>query len=142
MGLDIYIKFKTPRSENYFLSHPYTYDRLSEADLSNYTKETEWSSNITHNLVEMASHIPVTYGKTQTTLYKVVWRPEELGITTTTQVYRPLLEGIGYMIRNRLDLLQYNPENGWGDYNGFLKFLLNYKQAIEDYPECEIEASR
>lgn len=33
-------------------------------------------------------------------------------------------------------------ENGWGSYDSFLKFLIEYKEACEDHPGYIIEASR
>lgn len=51
MSLDVYIKFKKRRKENYFLTHPYSYDHLSKADEENYTDEEEWWTNITHNIM-------------------------------------------------------------------------------------------
>lgn len=139
MSLDVYIKFKEPRRSNYFLEHPYIYDGLTEGDKANYRIKEYWSANITHNLGEMASHIPVD----NTTLYMVCWRPEEINIKTVGEVLPLLIKGIHYMIDHRKELLQYNSPNGWGTYEGFMKFLLNYKQACEDNdPECIIEVSR
>ena len=46
------------------------------------------------------------------------------------------------MISKRKSLLRYEPENGWGSYDSFLKFLIEYKKACEDHPDYIIEASR
>lgn len=143
MSLDVSIIYPTPRKENYFLNHPYIYDNLSEVDKKSYWEEESWNANVTHNLVSMASQVPITLedGK-ETTLYEVVWRSEELGIETTTSLLPYLISGLEYMISHRLDLLPFNPENGWGSYDGFIKFLLNYKQACEDNPGCKIKTDR
>ena len=53
-----------------------------------------------------------------------------------------LTKGICIMISKRKSLLRYEPENGWGSYDSFLKFLIEYKEACEDNPGCVIEASR
>ncbi len=146
MSLDVYIKFKKRRKENYFLTHPYSYDHLSKADEENYTDEEEWWTNITHNLGTMADHIPIkdVIAKiANVTLYDVCWHPEYVWEHPTTDLLLPcLIEGISYMVAHRKELLQYESENGWGTYNGFMKFLLNYKQACEDNQNCLIEASR
>lgn len=135
MSLDVTIYFKEPRQSNFFLEHPYSYGYLSEADKSAYSEEDKWGGNITHNLGEMASHVPVG----ETTLYHVCWRPEEIGIKTVGEILPLLREGLHYMIDHRKELEQYNSPNGWGTYNGFMKFLLNYKQACEDNDsECLI----
>lgn len=143
MSLDVTINFKKPRFANYFLEHPYIYEDLSEGDKANYCKEDHWTSNITHNLGKMANNIPINYKDTSTTLYYVCWRPEEIGIETVADILPCLIQGLHYMIDHREELEQYNPPNGWGTYEGFMKFLLNYKQACEDNnPDCTITASR
>ena len=91
----------------------------------------------------MASNIPIDYNGTPTTLYYVCWRPEEIGIKTVGDILPCLIQGLHYMIDHRKELEQYNSPNGWGTYNGFMKFLLNYKQACEDNdPDCIIETDR
>lgn len=139
MSLDVFIKYKEPKESNYFLEHPYSYNHLSEADKAAYYEEKYWDANITHNLGEMADHIPVD----NTTLYYVCWRPEEIGIKTVSDILPLLIKGLHYMIDHRKELEQYNSPNGWGTYNSFMKFLLNYKQACEDNKlECLIKVSR
>lgn len=147
MSLDVHIKFKEERLSNYFLEHPYSYSHLSDADKTKYSYSTEWWGNITHNLGEMARHIPVTKIDSdgclyEYNLYQVCWRPEEQDWHTTDEILPMLIDGIQYMVAFRKDLLQYEAPNGWGTYVGFLKFLLNYKEACEDNPRCEITVSR
>ena len=143
MSLDVTIHFKEPRQANYFLDHPYIYDHLSPADEANYNEEVRWSANITHNLGQMASHIPVKFGDKDTTLYYACWRPEEIGAKTVRDILPMLIQGLHYMIDHRKKLVQYNAPNGWGTYEGFMKFLLNYKQACEDNdPDCLITTDR
>lgn len=82
-------------------------------------EDREWVANITHNMNKMAQRIFVSENKE--TLYDYVWRPED---------------------SKRKSLLRYEPENGWGSYDSFLKFLIEYKEACEDNPGYIIEASR
>ena len=144
MSLDVHIKYNGEKRANYFIDHPYIYDDLSQGDLENFSIDQEWSANITHNLGGMASHVPVKLKDgTQTTLYYVCWRPEEiLDKPNTNDVLDLLIQGLMYMIEYRKELLQYESPNGWGTYNGFMKFLLNYKQACEDNPNCKVETDR
>lgn len=143
MSLDVTIHYKEPRQDNYFLDHPYIYDHLSDGDRANYNESEHWTANITHNLNTMAHAIPVMFGDVPTTLYYACWRPEEIGAGTVADILPMIIQGIHYMVDHRKELLQYNPENGWGDYNGFMKFLLNYKQALEDNdPECAVTTYR
>ena len=139
MSLDVIIKFKESRKCNFFLDHPYIYSGLSDRDKENFSEEDSWWGNITHNLGEMARQVPID----DTTLYMVCWRPEEIGLETVGQILPLLIKGIHYMIDHRKELLEFESPNGWGTYNGFMKFLLNYKQACEDNdPECKIYADK
>ena len=47
----------------------------------------------------------------------------------------------GSMVENRKKLLPFNPANGWGSYDGFVPWLIKYKDACEDNPGCKIKAS-
>ena len=47
----------------------------------------------------------------------------------------------GNMVENRKKLLPFNPANGWGSYDGFVSWLIKYKEACEDNPGCKIKAS-
>lgn len=81
--------------------------------------------------------------KNKETLYDYVWRPEELYKEIyTNEMKNVLTKGICIMISKRKSLLRYEPENGWGSYDSFLKFLIEYKEACEDNPGYIIEASR
>ena len=144
MSLNVYIKYNGEKRANYFLDHPYIYNGLTQVDYDNFSIDQEWSANITHNLGGMASKVPVNLKDgTQTTLYYACWRPKEiLDKPNTNEVLDLLIQGLIYMIEHRKELLQYESPNGWGTYNGFMKFLLNYKQACEDNLNCEIEVSR
>ena len=143
MSLDVHINFNEPRLGNYFLEHPYSYSDLSESDKNNFNEQSRWSANITHNLGQMASNIPVNFNGNQTTLYYACWRPDEIGVKTAGELLPLLVQGLHYMIDHRSKLMQYESPNGWGTYNGFMKFLLNYKQACEDNaPECKIDTRR
>ena len=38
----------------------------------------------------------------------------------------------GSMVENRKKLLPFNPANGWGSYDGFVSWLIKYKESCED----------
>lgn len=141
MSLDVYINYKKPKPVKKRVSCGSTI--LVGCDRN---AETRFNSNITHNMTKMAMNIPIDItldGVSYVgTLYDFVWRPEENDVCNTNKLKDILSIGISYMIQNRLDLLRYNPENGWGSYDGFLHWLINYKEACEDNPDCEIEVSR
>ena len=104
-------------------------------------EDREWVANITHNMNKMAQRIFVSENKE--TLYDYVWRPEELYREIyTNEMKNVLTKGICIMVSKRKSLLRYEPKNGWGSYDSFLKFLIEYKKACEDHPDYIIEASR
>ena len=95
--------------------------------------------NITHNMNKMAEHVPVSDALN---LYNVLWRPEESNLNTTDDIFDYVTTGVKYMIEHKDELLQYNPDNGWGDYDALLNFARCVGNACLLNPECEIEANR
>lgn len=39
-------------------------------------------------------------------------------------------------------LKKFNPENGWGDYDGLVRFVWEYLDACIEYPDADVEVSR
>ncbi len=107
--------------------------------LENEECECKHVGNITHNLNKMAMHVPVS---DTLTLYNVLWRPDESELNTTDDILEYVTTGVKYMIDHKDDLLQYNPDNGWGDYEGLLDFAKRVGSACLFNPNCKIEASR
>ena len=92
-----------------------------------------FSINITHNLGKMANAAD---------LYYCMWRPEELGITKAGDVIELLNPGLA-LLKKHPDLYkQFNPPNGWGDYNGLVRTVETYLEACKKYPEADIYSSR
>ena len=144
MSLDITIKYKKPKQVDYNATHAVCGSNVALCNAGEVFEETEWEAHITHNMAEMARHIPVSIGyrnkEYNGTLYDYVWHPEKHGNITTTPMSRILASGIAYMVANRKELLLYNPANGWGTYDAFLLWLTKYKEAREDNPGCRIIA--
>lgn len=46
---------------------------------------------------------------------------------------------IEYMAENRTAMLELNPENGWGDYDGAMMFLFKTAMACAAHPEKTVE---
>jgi len=92
-----------------------------------------YSANITHNLGKMADEAGI---------YKTLWRPDENGISHAHQLIDPLRAGLIQLIEQADYLKQFNPENGWGDYGGLLRFTEQYLNACEKYPQAEVRVSR
>lgn len=92
-----------------------------------------YEDNITHNLGTMADKAGI---------YEALWRPEEIGITHAHQLIEPLKKGLEWLRNNPDYFKQFNPSNGWGDYEGLVMFTENYLQACEKYPQAEVSAWR
>lgn len=91
-----------------------------------------FSANITHNLNMMAAAAGI---------YEACWRPEEIGITTAAQL-SPLLEkGLVFLKADPKGFKKLNPENGWGSYEGFVRWVENYLTACLTYPDHTISVS-
>jgi hypothetical protein len=122
MSLDVYLecagshKVECPHCRS-------TYDSSDEL----------YEANITHNLNTMAD---------QAGIYKALWRPEELGFTKAGELVPLLREGLDKLQVAPDFYRKFNPENGWGDYDGLVRFVTNYLAACERYPDATIRISR
>jgi len=92
-----------------------------------------FDANITHNLGAMAN---------EAGLYKLLWRPEELGIERASQLISPLRDGLARLRARPAFYRTFEPENEWGTYDDFLPWIEKYIQACEEYPDARIEVSR
>lgn len=90
-------------------------------------------ADITHNLAAMAQ---------QATLYLPLWRPEQLGFSKASQLVFSLEIGLKFLVNDPETYKAFNPENGWGDYDGLVKFVQDYLNACVQYPDADIEVSR
>jgi hypothetical protein len=92
-----------------------------------------YSANITHNLNSMAGEAGI---------YKELWRPDEIGVTHAEQLIAPLRSGLALLKEKPEYFRRFNPENGWGSYEGLVEFVADYLAACERYPIAEVYASR
>jgi hypothetical protein len=98
------------------------------------TKPCEiYSANITHNLNKMAEKAGI---------YHHLWRPDEIGIEKAGQLIEPLTKGLDLLKKHPEQFREFNPENGWGTYEGLVKFVKAYLDACKENPEATIEVSR
>ena len=91
------------------------------------------SHNITHNLNKMAEAVG---------LYDVLWRPDEIGITTASQMIVPLEKGLEELVANPDKYKVFNPPNGWGNYDVFVSFCKSVLRTCQENPDAVIEADR
>ena len=92
-----------------------------------------FSYNITHNLGAMARFVGC---------YEALWRPEEIGIEYANQLTPLLSNAAVFLALNKDKCEEYNPKNGWGDYNGLLRFVQEYMIACANHPFAQIKVSR
>ena len=98
------------------------------------TQPTEvYTSNITHNLNEMAEAVGI---------YKHLWRPEEIGIKVAGELIEPLRDGLKKLKEDPQKYKEYDSPNGWGTYKYFVPFVEDYLNACVEYPDALIEVSR
>ena len=96
-------------------------------------------SNITHNLSKMASEVKLSNGMT---LYQVLWRPDESDFKYARDIADLLEEGWNILMADPEHFKKFNPENGWGSYNGLEKFVYKYRNACWNNPDAELRISR
>ena len=102
--------------------------------LEDVYKEAKLAShNVTHNLSKMAEAVG---------LDKVLWYPEEIGITSASQMIVPLEKAIKELETNPDKYKTYNPPNGWGNFDIFVSFCRSVLRTCKENPDAVIEAGR
>ncbi len=104
-----------------------------DVSLKAIVKTEVYSDNYTHNMGPMAKAAGI---------YHAIWRPEELGLKTAAELIPILRKGYDELVLFPHLYKKYNPENGWGDYDGFVEFVHKYYEACLKWPNAEIEVSR
>ena len=165
MSLDLYINSKTPVKHKgtgiYIRENGQTKELSLEeanklypkANVEEVTSEDNiyWHGNITHNLGAMADHC-YCYCPDKTSLYSILWRPEE---TTLLTVNRRLMSSyikalsicLSELKEHRSRYEEFNPENGWGNYDDLVNFVESLLMALnkipkEEYNNYTVESSR
>lgn len=92
-----------------------------------------FDSNITHNLNSMA---------VEAGIYQHLWRPDEIGITKAKDLIGPLRDGLERLRAEPERFKLLNPSNGWGSYDGLVRFVAFYLESCEQHPDAEIRVSR
>jgi hypothetical protein len=108
-------------------------EKFPDTDIEfSITRETEevFDTNITHNLIPMAKAVD---------LYYYISSPSGMGIKKAKDLIEPLKVVLDKLRSDPEKYKQYNPSNGWGDYEGFVNFLISYLSACYMYPEAEVE---
>ena len=100
-----------------------------------YTEDDEdvYHANITHNLGKMADEAGIYYA---------LWRPEEIGKTTASEIIELLEAGLSDLKARPDYFKKFNSPNGWGMYEHFVPFVEEYLEACKAYHDSIIEVSR
>lgn len=103
-------------------------------DLYLYDGDTMvYEGNITHNLGRMAA---------EAGLYGVLWEPEKNGVQRASDMLLLLEMGLDRLEAMPDRLREMNPSNGWGSYEGLVRFVREVRQAVLEYPDATVFASR
>lgn len=113
-----------------------------DVDLMITMPTSVYSGNITHNLGKMAGEVKIPYMAGTVSLYTILWRPEELQFTKAREIADLLDIGWNILLSDPEKYKKYNPENGWGSYEGLCDFVYRYRNACWDNPEAELSVSR
>lgn len=92
-----------------------------------------YQGNITHNLTEMAR----TAG-----IYAHLWSPEKIGITKARELIAPLAAGLERLRADPDGFRKHNPPNGWGSYEGLIRFVSDYLVACIQHPDADVSVWR
>lgn len=92
-----------------------------------------YEANITHNLNTMAEEAGI---------YRHLWRPDEIGITTASELIEPLRAGLHSLVERPSYFEQFNSPNGWGLYVHFVPFVARYLEACVENPSALVRVSR
>lgn len=166
MSLDVYLTERTPikkkgtgvfirkNGQTVELTIEEVKEKFPDAEVEENEFETSevFDYNITHNLTEMANACG---------LYEPLWRPHLLksnwietkdydkecrfetdNPSEAWEIVAKLKEGIKELKSNPEKYKKYNPDNGWGSYEGLLRFAEEYLKACENYPNAIIGVSR
>ena len=114
-----------------------------DVDLMVTQPTSVWNYNITHNLGAMAKAVVLEPDwDLPMTLYHVLWRPEEFGLHFAHEISDYLNIGYHTLISDPEKYKAFNPENGWGSYEGLVAFVLSYRDACYANPFAELRVSR
>lgn len=156
MSLDLYIESNTPVLHRgtgvYIREHGETRELATKQEVltyfpdaypdeieeKTYEDNVYFHVNLTHNLIEMARKCSAL-GSCSTkvtgdlSLYDLMWHPEEnLGIAKPTLEYMTdVMECYKKLLLKPDYFEQFNPKNGWGNYDQLLQGVKNYLNALQ-----------
>jgi len=90
---------------------------------------TVFDGNITHNLTDIAKEADI---------YQCLWEPGKLKLKYAKDLIPLLKKGLSKLVEEPAAFRKLNPENGWGNYEMFLKFCTEYLEGCQRFPDSYI----
>jgi len=87
---------------------------------------------VTNNLKDMAK---------AANIYLHIWRPAEKNVTTAADLIEPFTRGLHQLKSQPKYFKEFNPPNGWGTYEGFVKFVEDYLTSCRENPKALVSAN-
>ena len=97
-----------------------------------YRRAVSKIATITHNLNNMAG---------EANAYTLIWHPGQAGISKARQMIKPLSKVLALVKAEPERFKRHNPENAWGCYEDFIRFIETYLDACKASPGSTIIAS-
>lgn len=139
MSLDVSLYIKKPHKSKIVRNgkrvlYSEIYDALGIEDRPLEFKEVcVFDYNITHNLGPMAEAAGV---------YQALWRPEDIPVSKAGDLIELLSSGLQRLTIDPDEYKKLNPNNGWGSYDGLVRFVESYLEACKEFPGAGISVSR
>ena len=108
-----------------------------EAACENESEKEVFSANITHNLTDMAAHVPCS-SDYEIDLYQVLWHPERIftGDVKASMMVPHLEYALIELIHAETFLTDnFTPQNGWGNYENLLNTVTDTLRACIKFPD-------
>ena len=94
------------------------------------------------NVASVPQRSPFRYPGGKTWLIPTVRRWLKQDNTIVKELIEPLRQGLHNLKIEPERYKKFNPENGWGSYDGLVKFVENYLNACYEYPDADVKVSR
>jgi hypothetical protein len=127
MSLDVYLRIAVPIDPD---AHNCN---CEHCEIRPTGFETVFDRNTTHNHNRIADAVGI---------YRHCWRPDEIGVTTASQLIEPLRAGLAQLRATPEAFKHLEPGNGWGSVAHFTDFVAAYLEACEAHPTATVSVSR
>lgn len=96
-----------------------------------------YERNITHNLEKMADEAGIYFAIWEPEKYKNIFKKK----IKAKRIIKILETGLNELKSKPEYFAQFNPANGWGDYNHFVEFVEEYLNNCKKFPDSIVSVS-